>query len=50
MDLLAAHGSASVRDLVNHLTVEQLWVPHLRAGATLEEVGPLVALLGRRPR
>ncbi|MGV9292449.1 TIGR03086 family metal-binding protein [Amycolatopsis sp. NPDC003676] len=29
----------SVRDLVNHLTVEQLWVPHLLAGATLDEVG-----------
>ncbi|UNO43161.1 TIGR03086 family metal-binding protein [Streptomyces sp. MST-110588] len=30
----------SVRDLVNHLTVEQLWVPRLvRDGATIEEVG-----------
>ncbi|MET9295602.1 TIGR03086 family metal-binding protein [Streptomyces sp. NPDC003077] len=30
----------SVRDLVNHLTVEQLWVPRLvRDGATMEEVG-----------
>ncbi|WP_134733975.1 TIGR03086 family metal-binding protein [Amycolatopsis nivea] len=29
----------SVRDLVNHLAVEQLWVPHLLAGATLDEVG-----------
>jgi uncharacterized protein (TIGR03086 family) len=30
----------SVRDLVNHLTVEQLWVPSLvRDGATVEEVG-----------
>ncbi|MFD2474695.1 TIGR03086 family metal-binding protein [Amycolatopsis silviterrae] len=29
----------SVRDLVNHLAAEQLWVPHLLAGATLDEVG-----------
>lgn len=30
----------SVRDLVNHLTVEQLWVPRLvRDGATVAEVG-----------
>ncbi|MFI0788766.1 TIGR03086 family metal-binding protein [Streptomyces lydicus] len=30
----------SVRDLVNHLTAEQLWVPRLvRDGATLAEVG-----------
>ncbi|WP_199821553.1 TIGR03086 family metal-binding protein [Streptomyces rimosus] len=30
----------SVRDLVGHLTVEQLWVPRLvRDGATIEEVG-----------
>lgn len=29
----------SVRDLVNHLVSEQLWVPHLLAGQTLEEVG-----------
>ncbi|MFJ6216067.1 TIGR03086 family metal-binding protein [Streptomyces sp. NPDC092296] len=29
----------TVRDLVNHLTVEQLWVPPLMEGATLEEVG-----------
>lgn len=29
----------SVRDLVNHLASEQLWVPHLLAGATLDEVG-----------
>lgn len=28
-----------VRDLVNHLVVEQLWAPHLLSGATLEEVG-----------
>ncbi len=28
-----------VRDLVNHVVVEQLWVPHLMAGETLEEVG-----------
>lgn len=29
----------SVRDLVNHLTVEQLWVPPLLAGDTVEELG-----------
>ena len=29
----------TVRDLVNHLVVEQLWVPHLMAGQTVEEVG-----------
>ncbi|MCP2257868.1 TIGR03086 family protein [Streptoalloteichus tenebrarius] len=29
----------SVRDLVNHLTVEQLWAPWLLRGATLDEVG-----------
>lgn len=29
----------TVRDLVNHLVYEQLWVPHLLAGQTLEEVG-----------
>ncbi|HET6500162.1 MAG TPA: TIGR03086 family metal-binding protein [Amycolatopsis sp.] len=29
----------SVRDLVNHLVSEQLWVPPLLAGATLDEVG-----------
>lgn len=28
-----------VRDLVNHLVYEQLWVPPLLAGATVEEVG-----------
>lgn len=28
-----------VHDLVNHLTSEQLWVPHLLAGARIEEVG-----------
>lgn len=28
-----------VRALVNHLVVEQLWVPDLLAGATLEDVG-----------
>ena len=27
------------RELVNHVVVEQLWVPHLVAGETLEEVG-----------
>ena len=29
----------SVRDLVNHLTSEQLWAPELLAGATIAEVG-----------
>lgn len=29
----------TVRDLVNHLTVEQLWVPLLMDGATVDEVG-----------
>jgi uncharacterized protein (TIGR03086 family) len=29
----------SVRDLVNHLTSEQLWAPELLAGRTVEEVG-----------
>ncbi|WP_216204915.1 TIGR03086 family metal-binding protein [Amycolatopsis aidingensis] len=28
-----------VRDLVTHLVSEQLWAPHLLAGATLEEIG-----------
>ncbi|GAB3689940.1 TIGR03086 family metal-binding protein [Nocardiopsis oceani] len=28
-----------VHDLVNHLTAEQLWVPHLLAGSRIEEVG-----------
>lgn len=29
----------SVRDLLNHLTAEHLWVPHLLRGESLEEVG-----------
>ena len=29
----------SVRDLVNHVTGEQLWAPHLLRGETLEQVG-----------
>ncbi|MFE0690162.1 TIGR03086 family metal-binding protein [Streptomyces xiamenensis] len=29
----------SVRDLVNHVTGEQLWAPHLLRGETLTEVG-----------
>lgn len=29
----------SVRDVVNHLAGEQLWVPHLLAGETVEDVG-----------
>lgn len=28
-----------VRELVNHLVIEQLWAPQLLGGATLEEVG-----------
>ncbi|TDQ46114.1 TIGR03086 family metal-binding protein [Actinorugispora endophytica] len=28
-----------VHDLVNHLVAEQLWVPHLLAGGTIEEAG-----------
>lgn len=28
-----------VHDLVNHLTAEQLWVPHLLGGARIEEIG-----------
>lgn len=29
----------TVRDLVNHLVGEHLWVPHLLAGASLDQVG-----------
>ncbi|MFJ1708158.1 TIGR03086 family metal-binding protein [Kitasatospora sp. NPDC088346] len=29
----------TVRDLVNHLTAEQLWVPEMLAGATVAQVG-----------
>lgn len=29
----------SVRDLVNHVTGEQLWAPHLLRGETMEQVG-----------
>ena len=29
----------TVRDLLNHLVSEQLWVPHVLGGATLAEVG-----------
>ncbi|GAA1986201.1 TIGR03086 family metal-binding protein [Amycolatopsis minnesotensis] len=29
----------TIRDLVNHLVGEHLWVPHLLAGETLEQVG-----------
>jgi uncharacterized protein (TIGR03086 family) len=32
-------GDWQVRDLVNHLVVEQLWVPPLLAGQTIAEVG-----------
>ena len=41
----------SVRDLVNHLTAEQLWVPELLAGRTIVEVGDKFAgdVLGADP-
>lgn len=41
----------SVRDLVNHLTAEQLWVPELLGGRTVEEVGQRFAgdVLGADP-
>ncbi|MGH3356899.1 MAG: TIGR03086 family metal-binding protein [Nocardioidaceae bacterium] len=29
----------TVRDLVNHVTAEQLWAPHLLRGETMEQVG-----------
>src|SRR5690242_15151201 len=29
----------TVRDLVNHVTVEQLWAPDVMAGKTIAEVG-----------
>jgi uncharacterized protein (TIGR03086 family) len=29
----------TVRDLVNHVTVEQLWAPHLLRGETIQQVG-----------
>lgn len=32
-------GEWDVHDLVNHLTTEQLWVPHLLGGARIEDVG-----------
>ena len=38
-DAPTACSEWSVRDLVNHLVSEQLWAPHLLAGATLAEVG-----------
>lgn len=43
----------TVRDLVNHLTAEQLWVPDLVTdGATVEDVGDAYDgdVLGARPR
>ena len=42
----------SVRDLVNHLTSEHLWVPELLAGRTVEEVGDAYAgdVLGDDPQ
>ncbi|MEV5505338.1 TIGR03086 family metal-binding protein [Streptomyces orinoci] len=41
----------TVRDLVNHLTVEQLWVPPLLDGASIEEIGDSLSgdRLGKRP-
>jgi uncharacterized protein (TIGR03086 family) len=41
-----------VRTLVNHLVAEQRWVPHLLAGARLEDVGDRYDgdLLGEDPR
>jgi len=41
----------AVRDLVNHLTAEQLWVPELLAGRTIAEVGDKFAgdVLGSDP-
>ncbi|GLZ36790.1 TIGR03086 family metal-binding protein [Actinokineospora sp. NBRC 105648] len=32
-------GDWTTRDLVNHLVSEQLWVPHLVGGETVEQVG-----------
>lgn len=32
----------TVRDLVNHLTSEQLWAPELLAGRTIEDVGDVL--------
>jgi uncharacterized protein (TIGR03086 family) len=43
----------SVHDLVNHLTAEQLWVPHLVAdGASMDDVGDAYDgnVLGKRPK
>ncbi|MFI1399916.1 TIGR03086 family metal-binding protein [Streptomyces sp. NPDC020681] len=43
----------SVRDLVNHLTAEQLWVPDLVSdGASIEDIGDAYDgdVLGRHPR
>jgi uncharacterized protein (TIGR03086 family) len=41
-----------VRDLLNHLTYEHLWAPHLLRGETLEEVGDRYDgdVLGEDPR
>lgn len=32
-------GEWSVRDLLNHLTVEHLWAPHLLRGESIEQIG-----------
>lgn len=42
----------SVRDLLNHLTSEHLWVPHLLRGETLDQVGDRYDgdVLGDEPR
>ncbi|WP_020495072.1 TIGR03086 family metal-binding protein [Sciscionella marina] len=41
----------SVRDVLNHLTEEQLWVPHLLHGETMDQVGDRYSgdVLGNRP-
>lgn len=44
----------SVRDLVEHVVIEDLWAPSLLAGKTIEEIGGMVAfsgdLLGHDPK
>jgi uncharacterized protein (TIGR03086 family) len=41
----------TVRDLVNHVTVEDMWVPHLLSGRTMAEIGNALEgdLLGGDP-
>lgn len=38
----------SVRDLVNHVVVEDLWAPGLLAGKTIEDIGGMDAFAGDR--